>query len=202
MAKVDTLRWDCATNFPTWLSNRNGTTSVSNGVASIGTSTSTGYANAPEAQRTYDFTGGTIFVKWHATPVGADSECGFGLLSGPGASNLIQIWCNASGQLQLRRRISNSDTVVALGIGMNDASLNNSVWIRLRESGGTIYADTSTPAQNGLTWTQRASVAKSTLNLTTVGLDNWAYGASGFTLTFSNLNIHPRDRAAASSFFI
>src|SRR4029079_7702764 len=61
-------------------------------------------------------------------------------------------------------------------------------WLRLRESGGTIYADTS---PDGMTWTNRLSVADPfpvTAVHAFVGSDTWSAQATGSLAKFDNFN--------------
>lgn len=66
----------------------------------------------------------------------------------------------------------------------------NHLWWRIRESGGTVYADT---APDGSTWTNRYSVSRGAVSLSSCDLElgSYPYNGSGGTNYFSKLNLPP-----------
>lgn len=74
----------------------------------------------------------------------------------------------------------------------------NHLWWRIREAGGTVYADT---APDGNTWTNRYSVSRGAVSLSVCDLElgSYPYNTNGGTNYFSKLNLPPAGATAASA---
>ena len=134
------------------------------------------------SQAQYDLTGSAAYVQLVQTPNLGNGTTEAGLVLEIDSNNSEQIGYSG-GALFMRERAtgSNSDTTLTF-----DAV--NHKWLRLRESGGTVFWDTS---PDGVTWTNRRSKAAGiTLTSLTVSLFSGYYGTepSPGTAIFDNFN--------------
>ena len=138
------------------------------------------------SSRTYNFTRGIIFVEVaEVTQGGANTKITFG------ADNTNKIKMEAeSGRLHMSLVVGNSDTGVA-SIPYDSGAHR---WWRIRHvaSGDTIRFDTS---PDGITWTQRHSIARGSLNITAgkvnLSAGTWNSQSSPGRARFDNLSWHP-----------
>jgi hypothetical protein len=160
-----------------------------------------------EAKAVYDLTGSSYVVELvqaTATGTGGSLETYVELDSGGTHTNPMLLFRKVAGNLlSVWRNSSGTETTV------NTAaySATNHRWLRIRESGGTVFWEVSA---NGLSWNSYGSVA-TPFNITSLGVrqgcgTNTAEGSPG-TAIFDNVNLpptgtnytaSPADTAAAS----
>jgi hypothetical protein len=118
-------------------------------------------------------------------------ECGVSLI-GTGEIDMF-----VSGGGNLTGRDFNGASV---DLGVYSASTH--AWWRIRESGGTVYFETSTSTDAGRIWTQRGTVATpSGMNATQLQIFVGGDATGSPNMVVDNMNILPAHLAAAAPFF-
>ncbi len=147
MALLQTLTDDFATqNATLWIYGTN--TSATGGRCVI---VSTSSYPTVASQTTYDLTGSYMLVQIpQVYNVGTPSIGLFlELRMASSSANLVRWDWSNSNQMTAVRTVAGSTTVVGTAVGYTAG-----MWVRIRESGGTIFWDTST---NGTAWTNTGS---------------------------------------------
>jgi hypothetical protein len=137
----------------------------------------------------YDLTGSSVYVELSAVldqRLGVESAY---FAVGPAGNSRVD-FSVSDGSLLMRSNVA--------GVQTSQGSLTYNAtthrWLRIRESGGTVYWDTS---PDGLTWTQRASWVVSGITLTAcrveLGAGVWDGGTSTGSADFDNINTPPTD---------
>jgi hypothetical protein len=118
--------------------------------------TSYGYIDTGAQAKSYDLTGGSLIAKVTPPPTGSGSREMFMEISRIGTWGSIRDGVSlyvSGGNLGASRRLAGSVSGSATGIPYDPV---NHKWWRIRESGGTIYCDTS---PDGTTWNNYWSTA-------------------------------------------
>lgn len=182
---LDTSKWTATPG-------TSGSVTVSGGRLLINTGATNDYPQLATAT-TYDLTGSAFYTQVIGlAPSAGTTETMMGVRLD--ANNLVGLYVDGNGFLQ--RRITTGGTATNTNIGTYSAATHGT-WFRLRESGGSVFYDTSL---DGTTWTNQGSVAVpwSLVAVTpflTAG--HWSAEASG-TSTFDNVNTVPPVSATAN----
>lgn len=181
MVKTETLNDNFATASASKWGGYGGGTTVSSGCLSIApTSSYLGIYSAVQ----YDLTSSYVMVQLVQPPNIGNGSTSAAMNIQVSAGNLEEIsWEN--GQLVFREKVSNTNSDVSVAY---DPVAH--AWLRIRESAGTIYWDTS---PDSLTWTNRRSKACGIGAVTSVTINlysgYWGTEPSPGTALYDNFNL-------------
>jgi hypothetical protein len=140
-------------------------------------------------QTTYDLLDSYAFLNILAIPASGATNS-FGLFRIQNTSSNMMWWRFNGGNIQAVKTIASVETQVFTATW----NATTHAWIRIRESNGTVYWDTSL---DGIDWTNRASTADSiTLTAMTILLGGISTGvdASPGTFKWRSFNISPASK--------
>jgi hypothetical protein len=145
----------------------------------------------------YDLTGSSIFVNL-AQPLNLGTNRDSSFFVYIDASNLVGFTLQYSGTVYTLKTMRRVAGVTTLDVTIFSAATYSAShrWLRIRESGGTIFWDTSS---NGVTWNNQFSVANPiAVTALKVELDAGTFGATSNVGTFiwDSLNAAPASGGA------
>lgn len=181
MAKAETLTDNFSVISNTKWGGYGANPSVSGGELRI---TPTGSYPTLYSMANYDLTSSHVMVKLVQTPNTGNGSTSVSLNVQVSSGNTEEIsWAN--GLLVLREQVSGSNSDISIAY---DAT--NHLWLRIRESSGTVYWETS---PDSLNWTTRRSKVSGIGTLSSVSVNlfagYWNTEPSPGTAIFDNLNI-------------
>lgn len=192
MAKLETLTEDWSSGSITgsgqFADNTSGHGSISSGQLAISTPSNSGFFYVISNSK-FDLTGSYALCQFFASNVSSANIWPevWPLMIQLDGNNII-VFLVSSGKLTARNIVDGSNNDIENG---TDYDPDVHKWVRIRESGGTIFWDYST---DGTTWTNYAS-ASNPFDVTSLNMQfaasSFSSGASSGTHTFDNLNLPP-----------